>query len=50
MTAPHDKAANIEKARESGGRGFPAAAGEDGDAEYGEVDRGMKEATTRETT
>lgn len=52
ITAPHETAANMVKYFESGGSGFtgdPASA-DCGEVLYGDVARGMKEATTRETT
>ena len=49
MTAPQHTAANTEKWRAFGGTGFTADEAVEA-IEYGEVDRGMKDATTREQT
>lgn len=52
ITAPHERAANTVKYLECGGIGFTAevASADCGDVLYGDEDRGMKDATTRETT
>lgn len=50
ITAPHETAANTEKYRESGGRGLVVAPLTGAPDEYGEVDRGINDATTRDTT
>ena len=51
MTAPHDRAANTEKYRASGGTGRITAAPVVGvDDEYGVPARGRNDASTRETT
>lgn len=50
ITAPHERAANTVKYRESGGMGLTAPDVEPDDDEYGAAARGMKDDTTRDTT
>ena len=50
MTAAHDRAAKTVKYRASGGIGFTDEWEGLEDVEYGVLERGIKEARTRETT